>query len=294
MKQAYRSHRFSSNALNQIELVNQIIEEYEEQNFKLTVRQLYYQLVARDVIPNSEKSYKQLISLVTNGRMAGLIDWDMIEDRTREFIVRPHWDSPGSIVSACAKQFHMDMWDNQNIRPFVVVEKEALVNVFEGVCHSYDVPLLPARGYPSMSVVREFAENTLLPAIYQGQEVILFHFGDHDPSGIDMTRDLMDRLSLFISGDMNIERMALNMPQIVKLNPPPNPAKTTDKRFASYAKTFGTNKSWELDALPPSYLEKLAKDAIEGVIEWDQWEKRQKEISSGRDKIAKVASKLEK
>lgn len=218
----------------------------------------------------------------------------MIEDRTRSFIRRNHWTSPAEIVRACARQYYVDRWDNQPCRPYVIVEKEALVSVFERVCSEFDVPLLAARGYPSMSVLREFAEQDLIPAREAGQNIVLFHFGDHDPSGIDMSRDLIDRLSVFMdSDDWSLERLALNMQQVLKQRPPPNPAKTTDKRFVAYARQFNTRSSWELDALPPSYLEELAKNAIEGVVEWDQWEKSGEEIKAGREKISEVASQLE-
>lgn len=294
MKQRYKPVRFRQESINRLHTINTIIEEYENQGFVLTVRQLYYQLVARDYIPNNERSYKQLISLVTDGRMAGLIDWDMIEDRTRSFIRRSGWYSPAQIVRACANQFHMHMWENQPRRVYVIVEKEALVSVFQRVCHKYDVPLLAARGYPSMSVLRDFAETDLVPAREAGQDIVLFHFGDHDPSGIDMSRDLIDRLSVFLgSDDWNLERLALNYDQVLEKRPPPNPAKTTDIRFKAYARQFKTNSSWELDSLPPTYLEKLASDAIEEVIEWDLWEKTTTKISDGRTKISEVADQLE-
>lgn len=167
--------------------------------------------------------------------------------------------------------------------------------MFERVCYKYDVPLLAARGYPSMSVLREFAEKDLLPASMADQSIVIFHFGDHDPSGIDMSRDLLDRLSIFLgSDDWSLERLALNHQQVLDKRPPPNPAKTTDQRFAAYARQFNTRSSWELDSLPPSYLEELAKNAIEGVIQWDQWEKSGREIDEGKKKILKLAKQLEK
>ena len=294
MKMKYVNHKFTSNQLRVISKINEIIDEYEAQGFVLTVRQLYYQMVSRDMIANEERSYKQLINTVTNGRMAGLIDWDMIEDRTRGFITRNRWNSPKQVLNASARQFHMDMWDNQDSRLFLIVEKEALVSVFERVCHQFDVPLLAARGYPSMSVMRSFAEEDVEAAMNRGQRVVLLHFGDHDPSGIDMTRDLRDRISTFVLGsDWHLDRMALNMNQIEELKPPPNPTKTTDVRFQSYYDEYGTRSSWELDALPPTYLENLARNAIEGYIDDDRWTARTSEIEQGKTRLLEMADSFD-
>lgn len=83
--------------------------------------------------------------------------------------------------------------------------------MLEPVCRKYDIPLLAAKGYCSVSVLREFAEEDILPAIEEGQRVIIFHLGDHDPSGIDMTRDIGDRIGLFARGKVEVIRLALNM-----------------------------------------------------------------------------------
>lgn len=287
MKEAYKDIRFKSASLKMIHIINSILDDYEKQGFVLTVRQLYYQLVARDYIPNNEKSYKSICNLVNDGRLAGLIDWNMIEDRTRSFIKRSAWDSPSSLLDACARQFHMSMWETQPCRVFVIVEKEALVGVLERVCNTHDVPLLAARGYPSASVIRGFAEEDLLPALAEEKECAILHFGDHDPSGIDMTRDLKERLHMFCGYSHNsfqLVRMALNMDQINELKPPPNPAKMTDSRFGDYRRRFG-NQSWELDALPPSYLEQLAETKIRTFIEWEEWNKRKELIAEGKELI---------
>jgi hypothetical protein len=271
--------------------MNGILTEYRAQGFVLTVRQLYYQLVARDVIPNNERSYQRIIQNVTDARMSGLMDWDMIEDRTRAFERRSRWDSPKDIVEACSRQFHMDMWENQDVRVFIVVEKEALVSVFGGIAHEYDVPLLAARGYASMSVLRSFAEDDVKRAIeIDDKRVVMLHFGDHDPSGLDMSRDLEDRLNTFGCDPAMwvIKRLALNMDQVKKHKPPPNPAKMTDSRFKEYRKRFG-DKSWELDALKPAVLVELARKNITAEIDDTAWQERAEEIVEAKAKIAEAA-----
>ena len=285
MKQAYTDFNFRRDSLKLIATIDAIVTEYTHQGYRLTVRQLYYQLVARDIIPNTERSYKNTVRLVNDARLAGLIDWDAIEDRTRAFISRPSWSSGKKILESCASQFHMDMWSQQDFRIFVLVEKEALAGVLERVCRKWDIPLLAARGYPSASVLREFAQEKLLDT---EQKIIILHLGDHDPSGIDMTRDLIDRLQLFSPETFNLERIALNMDQIEDQKPPPNPAKITDSRFEEYEKIHG-DESWELDALQPSYLNALVERHILQYVDPDLWDQRNDEIAAIKQKIHKVA-----
>jgi hypothetical protein len=294
-KQEYKEFNFKVPTYKLIAVINDIVDEYLGGGYTLTVRQLYYQLVARDHIPNTEKSYKKIVETLNNARLAGLIDWDAIEDRTRSFVKRPSWSDGHSILSACASQFHMDMWEHQQTRVFVVVEKEALSGVVRKACHPYDVPFLSARGYPSVSVLRDFVESDLLPIIRgrtgRRQDVAILHLGDHDPSGIDMTRDLDDRIQLFAGTagmKINLHRIALTMDQIEAENPPPNPAKQTDARFKDYQDKYG-DESWELDALPPEYLNNLISEHVKPFIDPVVWTERQAEIENIKQRIKEVA-----
>jgi hypothetical protein len=289
MKQRYREISFRKSTLKLIEQMNSIIEEYIAQGYVLTVRQLFYQLVARAIIENTEKSYKNVAGIVNDARIAGLIDWDAIEDRTRSFVGRNRWTEPKDILRGAAEQYHTDPRATQEERVFLIVEKEALSGVFQRLCRTYDIPLLAARGYPSASVVREFAETTLNGNSYSKsvKEITLLHFGDHDPSGIDMTRDLEERFDLFSGyARFKLKRLALNFNQIEELSPPPNPAKTTDSRFVSYRRKFGES-SWELDALPPDILNAVALKEIEKCIDTKAWDKWAAELKKTRAKMVK-------
>lgn len=300
MYKKYLEIKFRADSLELIYEMNDIIADYMGQGFVLTVRQLYYQLVARAIVENTERSYKRITGIVNDARTAGLMDWSGIEDRTRSFIRRAQWDSASEILDSCARQYHMDMWDNQRNRVFVIVEKEALAGVLEGVCRRFDIPLLAARGYPSGTVrgypsgtvLREFAVQDLIPAINNGQNIRILHLGDHDPSGIDMSRDLLERLEMFTEtageGEIDFRRIALNMEQIEEQQPPPNPAKSTDSRFDDYRKKFGS-ESWELDALQPSYLTSLIETEVDNFIDDEYWKIKEAEIRGVREKIAHFA-----
>ena len=277
-KIAYKPVSMRLNGLSLVETCNEIITEYQADWLLLTLRQLYYQLVSRGVIANQTTEYNRLGNIVSDARLQGLMDWDAIEDRTRELVTTSHWGSPADILETCARQFRVDRWKEQDVHPEVWIEKEALSGVFERICRSLDVGCFACRGYTSQSAMWG-AGQRFIQKIQEGQRVVVFHFGDHDPSGIDMTRDIEDRIRMFARHDVGpkadshieIKRLALNMDQVRKYNPPENPAKTTDSRFTSYAAAFG-GKSWELDALNPRTLSALVRDNVMSVCDKSLWE----------------------
>jgi len=267
----YVDRRFSAASLAVIDKANEIIESYATQGYDLTLRQLYYQFVARDLIPNTQREYKKLGSIINDGRLAGLIDWDRLVDRTRNVQLNSHWTHPKHIVEVCAEQYQIDKWQDQESRIEVWIEKDALIGVIEGVCQREDVSYFSCRGYNSQSEMWGASIRLFKHYEESGQHPVIIHLGDHDPSGIDMTRDIEDRLRLF-GLDITVERIALNMDQVEKYGPPPNPAKITDSRAKQYIHDFGT-KSWELDALEPTMLEKLIASKIARYRDEKLWAK---------------------
>ena len=266
---AYKEFNFRRATLDRIAQATEIIAEYQAQGVTLTLRQLYYQFVARALIPNTERSYKALGNTISDARMAGLIDWNAIEDRLRQVAIPSRWDDPQHILYAVATSYHVDRWLGQKYRPEVWIEKDALVGVIEGVCRELDVPYLACRGYVSQSTQWR-AGRRLEDYHLDGQTPIVFHLGDHDPSGIDMTRDNHDRLAMFAEMGVEVRRLALNMDQVEQYAPPPNPAKVTDTRFDSYMAEYG-EESWELDALEPQVIAELLRTNIGELIDQQLW-----------------------
>ena len=271
MKINYKSWNPKQETLKLVWVAEEIIEEYEEAGYTLTLRQLYYQFVSRDLIPNTEKSYKNLGAAITKARMAGMIDWDAIEDRNREY--HSYWteENQAQLISDLPGYIRYDQWARQETYIEVWVEKEALGNVVAQACDPYLVPHMACKGYLSASEAwragRRFKEQA-----DNGKDCILLHLGDHDPSGIDMTRDNADRLELFSEHwGIEVNRLALNMDQIEEYDPPPNPAKITDTRAKKYISKYGAT-SWELDALEPRVIETLIRDNISRHIDGDIWE----------------------
>ena len=278
MRERFRDIKLRAKALQTVAQANQIIAEYKEQNLDLTLRQLYYQFVSLDLLPNTQQSYDRLGKIISDARLAGLIDWNAIVDRTRNLSSLGHWESPQDIIDSSAWSFRMDKWMGQAYRLEVWIEKEALVGVVSSICNQLDVPFFACRGYVSQSeqwnagrrfqkhlaVEHEVYDKELKKYVWEEkdpQTPVVVHLGDHDPSGMDMTRDNWERLSMFSREDIKVRRIALNMDQIREYKPPPNPAKLTDSRAQGYISQYGYD-SWELDALKPTVLRDLISNTV--------------------------------
>ncbi len=288
-KICYRPKRFNEDRVDKIAKANAIIDEYRAQGFELTLRQLYYQFVSRDFIANNQREYKNLGDIINDARLAGLVDWNAIVDRTRNLQSLANWTDPSEIIKACADQYRIDKWADQQYRPECWIEKDALVGVIEGVCNELDIDYFSCRGYTSQSEMwgaamrlKRYIDNAQIP--------VILHLGDHDPSGKDMTRDITDRLTEFAGQEIEVKRLALNMDQVNEYNPPPNPAKITDSRAEDYIAAFGP-ESWELDALEPAVIAQLIRDAVEEVRDLNDWNKAVKHEEKQRSQLGKVSAK---
>jgi len=284
----YTSANFTASTKRIIGQANKIIVEYAALGYDLTLRQLYYQFVARGLIRNKQSEYKRLGDIVNNARLAGLIDWDRITDRTRNLRVQSHWDSPADIIVACEQSFRLDKWERQPYRPEVWIEKDALIGVLDQCCPALDVPYFSCRGYVSQSEMWSAAMR-LKQWERAGQKTVIFHLGDHDPSGVDMSRDIQDRLRLFGS-IADVERLALTMEQVEEHNPPPNPAKMTDARASGYVDLYG-DESWELDALDPATITSLINEAVAAIRDEEKWQDSLAEENEHRRLLGVVAHK---
>lgn len=278
----YVPKNFSTDRLQMIDKVNGVVSEYQQQGYSLTLRQVYYQMVARDIIPNNMRSYKNLGNLINDARLAGLIDWLAIEDRTRNLRGNSHWAKPGSVIENAAYSYRRDHWEGQPNYVEVWVEKDALIGIVGQICEKLDVNHFSCRGYVSQSEMWAAARR-LRRRQDAGQHVVLLHLGDHDPSGKDMSRDIQERLVTFETYDVTFKRLALNMDQVELYNPPPNPAKLSDSRASGYIEEYG-DECWELDALEPKVISDLINKNVKkyrddtlynAVVEREAEERRQ-------------------
>jgi len=287
---AYKDISFRPQSLNTIELINGVIREYASMGYDLTLRQLYYQLVAKGYIENSQQSYKRTGELINNARLAGLIDWKAIVDRTRNLKERSHWSSPRQIIDSAINQYFIDIRKDQPVYVEVWVEKEALVEVVGRACHELDVPYFACRGYVSQSEMWS-ASQRFINHSYHCERAVILHLGDHDPSGVDMTRDIQDRLNLF-GTDVYVARIALTWEQVQQYAPPPNPAKLTDSRCKNYIENYGS-ESWELDALNPTIIHNLIRDNVEYLTDWDLLYARKLVLGKEKKQMQKYSDLLD-
>jgi len=285
---------------NQHELINQIINivnDYCNQNITLTNRQIYYQLVAKDIIPNADEIYKRICKIITDSKYAGLIDWDAIEDRGRTPLKHPEWENVKELIESAIYAYRLPRWKDQKYYVELYCEKQAMESIIKPIADKYHIYFGVNKGYSSSSTIYDLSKR-IKNKIIEGKKTIILYLGDHDPSGLDMIRDINDRIREFITVDMelyadefNVEQLALNMEQINEYNPPPNPAKIKDPRAKWYIKKYG-NKSWELDALEPRVLIDIAERGILKYLnkrKYNEWirreEKEKKELIKFGNKL---------
>lgn len=320
MKIAFRNTSLRADRLERIETINTIIEQYQAAGYKLTLRQLYYQLVSREIIPNVQKEYANLSSLLTDARMCGLVDWDAIEDRLRRPSSPNSWESPEDGLDTIIDLYQLPRQQGQNVYLEVWVEKDALSGVLSRVTRQYHVPILVNRGYSSASAMYD-AYKRLKQAFRMNQSLRILYLGDFDPSGIDMIRDVEQRILEFFIGDARLKYdngkdikpvdfrralqasktlkkldfgvvpIALTREQIDQHNPPPNPAKTTDPRHGKFSDEHG-DTSWEVDALPPEVLNDILTTAIEDLIDMDVFNATVAREEADIDKLRNLKSYL--
>lgn len=291
MKQCYETYNLRAKSLETIAQAEAIIEEYNAEGYTLTLRQLYYQFVAKDLLPNTKQSYDNLGKLITKARMSGLISWTDIQDKGRSCRTYFFEENISTIFDGMEGFITYDMWKRQDYYVEAWIEKDALSDVLSRPCNKYQVPYMACKGYMSSSAAWG-AGQRFLRAHHEGKECILLHLGDHDPSGLHMTEDNNTRLDMFSESPVDVRRLALNMDQIQEYAPPPNAAKMTDPRAPEYIKVHG-EASWELDALKPQIIAKLVEDAIRPLIDFDIWDAAKKEQNEQRKILGKLPNHVD-
>ncbi len=277
-----------------IEQCNEIIAEYDAQNLRLTLRQLYYQLVTKNIIPNLEKSYKALSGLVSDGRLCGVIDWNAIEDRVRVPVTQTEFKDLNELVAAACYSFRLPRWADQDNYVELWVEKDALAGVLRPLARKYHVTMMVNRGYSSQSAMYESANRFKEKQERDNGEkkwATLLYLGDLDPSGEDMVRDIGTRFEMFGVNNFEIKKIALTPAQVKQYNPPPNPAKMTDPRAVDYVAKHGKS-SWEVDALPPNILTAIISNEIEALLDFEKYDAVKAFEELGKIELKKSTEKL--
>lgn len=354
MKATYLHRDFPPAHLAIIDQANQVLAQRRRDGFAtMTLREVYYQFIARDLFPddrrfwwdrvankwvrdkegtnqqstkNAQPNYKWLGALLVDARMAGLIDWSSLADNVRSPDVGGdgYADVP-EYASGIGSDYSRSTWEAQPFWIEVWVEKDAQVGIVRRVVSRWRLTSFACRGNVSSSAIYQ-AATRLTEKIEAGKQVVVLHLGDHDPNGIDMSRDNEDRLARMmlvnlghdpndvdeaITGEyvdtlwdsaadwmpdgntgqlFTFRRIGLNLDQIRAFNPPPSPAKITDSRARSYIERFGQD-SWELDALTPQALAAIITENVSEFFDQDAFDAITDEEEQERQSLMQIADR---
>lgn len=274
--------KWTANPLEILTLADEIIEAYMDINIKMTLRQLYYQMVTDNHIPNDDIAYKKLSDLITDGRYLGIIHWDGIEDRGRPISKPLEFEDLSELMDVAFRSYRLPRWEGQNYYIELFSEKDAISSILSPVAKKWHIPYSFNKGYASVTTMYSLFSR-IEKAIIEDKNIAIFYLGDHDPSGLDMVRDIEERLGEFFDNrpelfelasfldKVEIVSVALTIEQIKEYGPPPNPTKLTDPRAKDYIKRYGKT-CWEVDALKPDIMMGIVEDSIKKYIDIDKYE----------------------
>lgn len=255
-------------------MVLQLMEEYSS---KITIRQLYYQLLSRGVIKeNSKRSYENTVHLLTTGRKSGVIRWDAFEDRIRMFYRAPvpqynialEVDAHDALVDwfryalnpDVSKEYDIAKWEDQPYYVELWVEKDALAGFLSPLCESLGVGLVVSRGYTSYTFKQEALRRFRKVRDEEERVPVLLYLGDLDPSGYNIYQVLEEEMASVAT----LERLGLDPEDVTRFRIYPCPDKEKDTRKKEFQERFpGLNgNGYELDGLPPAELMDRAREGI--------------------------------
>jgi hypothetical protein len=277
-----RSIKRARRTAGEIETIKSAMIDLLQDEHPMTVRQVFYQMVSRGVIPKTEAQYKQTVCrLLIQLRREGVLPYDWIADNTRLQRKPRSFQDLDDALEFTAKTYRRALWGEQGVYVEVWCEKDALSGILYDVTYEYDVPLMISRGFSSLSFLHsagEFLRTVDVPAY-------LYYFGDHDPSGVEIDRKIESEIRGFApDAEIYFERVAVKREQILSMGLPTRPTKTTDSRSKSFE-----GESVELDAIPPSALRDLCRNCIERHIDLSILESTKRIEEKEREVVRQIA-----
>jgi len=261
VKEQFRTYKPQPKTKVILEHISVIVQKYQARNIPLTLRQLYYQLVAQNIIENTKETYKALTKIVGKARYAGMLDWTAFKDRTRTSERPMEWKSITDLLKTALYSYRLPRGEGQENYIEVITEKDALSSVLAPIAARYHIRFNVFKGFSSITAIYDLSKR-ILAVSAKNQKSTLVYIGDHDPSGLQMLRGLHERIGeLTDYTPLTVIPAALTMEQITELNLAPNRAKEKDPNYKKYKAEFGED-CWEVDALPPEYLIETVKTAI--------------------------------
>lgn len=248
--------------------IREAIIEVLEIEKPMTCRQVFYQLVSRGAIAKTEAEYQRtVIRLLVEMRRSEEVPWGWISDQTR-WIRRPKMhNSLSELLNETATLYRRNLWRDQNCHVEIWLEKDALAGVLVDATFEFGVPLMVSRGYASLSYLQATAE--FLASEHCDKPCYLYHFGDHDPSGLGIGEHIEKQLREFAPEvEIHFEKAAVTPEQIEEWQLPTRPTKRTDTRARGFE-----GDSVDVDAIPPNKLRALCRGCIAQHIDPDAWDR---------------------
>jgi hypothetical protein len=267
---------------SQVTAIKDAIKAILEADHPQTVRQVFYALTVRGLIAKHEGEYHQtVIRLLGDMREGGEIPFSWIADNTRWMRKPSSFTGIEHCLNSAANFYRRNLWASMPVHVEVWCEKDALAGVLMEETEVYDVPLMVARGYSSMS----FLHSSAKAIEATGKPAYVYHFGDLDPSGVDAARDIEAKLRRYApDAEIHFERPAVTRQQADDWELPSRPTKQTDSRAKKW---IGT--SVELDAIPAAKLRELVRECINRHVDQQQLEILKAAEQSERDLLIKWA-----
>jgi len=273
--------------------VNQIIIDYPD--MRLTLRQIYYRLLSKQLFANTRSSYQRLGKILVKARLKGDVEFSAMEDRTRRVesgddkLYKPaeYFNSYYDYLSKLDKYYTMPKWWGQPNKVVVMVEKDALSSVFREVTKAEGTDLVVCKGYPSITVLHDLA----MKLRSRTKNIEILWFSDYDPSGKNIEETTTSRLEDDFNVKFNIERIALTKKQVKHYDLPPAPAKPSDPRYEAFIAAEGEAWQVELDALEPREMQRLIREAIKKHFNEDLKEVRDEKLEQRKRRSNKWVGK---
>jgi hypothetical protein len=291
-----RNFSFTAKQKQKLTEIQRTLEELKNY-LPLTLRQIFYQLVSKQIIENTTSEYTMLSNLLKWARIEGYITWKAIEDRVRVFHDLTGWPDSESFIRASLKYFltgyTRDLMQSQEKRIEIWIEKDALSGIFKRVASQYTVPVVVCRGFSSVSFLHDFAERVE----ESERKTVMLYFGDFDPSGVEMFDSmkitLLDEF-MILEDSVEFKRVALTKEDVFKYQLPhnPNALKKSDTRANKHVKNYG-ELAVELDALRPDILEAKIRDGIGNELDIDLFNNEIQKHLEEINKLNKFKKKTE-
>lgn len=247
-----------------------------------TVRAIFYQASVRNIVGKDEAGYRRVQRDLVTLRQTGRIPFGWIVDGTRWMRKPRTFDSLGQALADTAQYYRRALWLRAPVYLEIWLEKDALAGTVFPVTSKYDVPLMVARGYASLSFLHEAAETIAA----EDRPVSILHLGDFDPSGVNAAEKIEQTLRTYApDADISFRRLAVTEEQISALSLPSRPTKTSDSRAAGW----GDRGSVELDAIDPNVLRAIVREEIEALLPQHELEVLQEAEFSERQLLRSIA-----